>query len=219
MAIWRKEAGKWLQPPWHAEPHPGRVVIYGSGQSLHTAPTIPGSTRLVLNFAHRVIPPDIWIGLDRVEIFDAALLLSPVVKVFKGGRQNETYQGQPAHALPGAHFADVAVGNRIDIFAPASLETKFLWAKNTLTLGIQLALHMGYRHISFAGVDLRGPYFDQDCQDRSKPDKVRQLLEEEFQFMRWFKHACDHRGIETFNLSPGSRLAKIFPAQEQDRNH
>jgi len=226
MALWRwtpPPKPHWVKCPWHKQgkwPRPARAVIYGSGQSLISAPVPEDAFRIVFNRAWQVVEPHLWVGLDRPAIFDSPnghLSATTFPKVYRGFFSS--YPALPgdstqlARDIPCAHFADTATGDRDEIFANHGLDQTFLWTENTMHFAIQIALWMGFRDLAFAGIDLHGRYFSREIQQRLTLRQIKasnQLLVEEFRWFKRFIPEANRRGIRISCLSPGSKLMELL---------
>lgn len=212
MALWTWTGTSWAKCPWHSLSKGNlKAVIYGSGESLKEVDKAPaGYMRIVQNWAVKEVEPHIWIGMDKPETFGRELMDTPFRKVFRGSYAGELVDGIPAKEYPETYFIDVKQQDRGAVFHNRGLDCQFYWNKNTMQVAIHLALWMGFKHLAFAGVDLRGNYVDgRELTAKEKADTER-LLKEEFEWMKWFKMCSGFGNIKLENMSGKGRLNEII---------
>jgi hypothetical protein len=212
MGLWAWDGEEWRKQCWCRDERPGRCVIYGSGPSLKTAPNIPGAFRLVQNHAARFVEPHLWVGLDDPALYDY-IAYAPFRRVYRGNYADNLVDGIPARRLPDSYFADVKEMSPISIFEQKGIDAAFMWNKNTLAFAVQMALWLGFRVVSFAGIDLKGAYAD--GRELSEVDRLdcEKLWDEQLAFMKWLAERASARQIRVTCLSPESRLATVMPVE------
>lgn len=238
MALWTWDGIRWRKAPWHEGrwPRPQLAVVWGCGESLRTVMAPDGAFNIVQNHGWQLVHPDLWVGMDTPAMFS-----SPDGEHNSAGDWPKVYRGvyaelpsglpdgRKARDIPLAHFADLAVGDRMseDFFPNRGQEQKFMCGKardaqntgiSTMHVAIQVALWMGFKRLGFAGIDLNKAtsYAFRDKSDKwtlKQIIKVNQLLNEEFRWFRWFVPAAVKRGIECVCLAPESRLKELMPCQ------
>jgi hypothetical protein len=188
-----------------------KAVIYGSGKSLRNADKNPeGCMRIVQNWAFKEIEPHIWIGMDEPQTFGIELMNTPYRKVFRGNYAGLKVNGIPAKEYPETYFIDVKPQDRKSVFKNKGLDCQFYWNKNTMQVAIHLALWMGFKHLAFSGIDLKGHYHDGRKLSPEKENEMKRLLNEEFEWLKWFWMCAVYSGIKLENMSKNSRLNEII---------
>jgi hypothetical protein len=217
MAIWTHTGTEVVKVPWHRIGRPDRAILYGCGPSLNEAQQKKIGTRFVQNHGYKVVRPDYWIGMDQPEAFGADLLTFSCPKIFRGNFSRKPLLGRETFELPNSFFMDVEPGDLRDVFQrQRDINTKFVWAKNTMVSALHLIIWMGFKDILFCGIDLQGPYFDNRELDGWHEESVRTLLGQELQFLEQFAVTCRIAGIKLRNGSPKSKLAEFMELEEGD---
>lgn len=207
MALWTKNK-QWEKCQWQAD---DKAMIYGCGESVKDADTSPeGYTKIVQNYSHNIIQPDIWIGMDKPEAFGRKLLDTPYKKVFRGNYANMLVDGIPACEFPETYWIDVSKQKRASVLYNKGINCPFYWNQNTFQVAIHLALWMGFKTLAFAGIDLQGKYFDNRKLTKQQVARTELLLVEEFNWMKWFAECAKKLGITLENMSLTSRLTEII---------
>lgn len=212
MALWYWNGAAMSRADWHRLRRPERAVLYGAGESLNDAdPAEKGAVRFVQNHAYKVVTPHYWVAMDKLEYFEPAAPRQQCMKVLRGPYCDETVDGQLAKEYPDTYWADIASEGRDMVWFERGAHTRFFWDAHTLGVALHLILYMGFRSIAFAGIDLRGEYFDR--REVSPEDRAlnERLWPRELEFLSWFAGVAKTEGIELVNRSPGSRLEEIMP--------
>ncbi len=123
----------------------------------------PGCVLFAINTAYPTVRPDVWIGNDSPECYDAALWREPFGKFTGNACAELSWQGRRVKEFPNAHFLDKDKRDdgekRIDIptnaFVPKRLGDlpEFVWHW-TLFTALHVIAWMGCRRIYLVGVDL-----------------------------------------------------------------
>ena len=111
----------------------------------------PGRIVIGVNNVYPRLRPDYWHGVDTPENFDQALCFEPFPKILRAGTDQCKVAGIHLSHLVNTFFVDLRkTGNVWDWSERAT----FYESKNSLLSALQLALWLGMRNITLAGVDL-----------------------------------------------------------------
>jgi len=143
------------------------AVLAMPGPSLRDAAALiarasaAGAVVIGANTSFPMIRPDVWIGCDHPECYDAALMRQPFPKFMGNAYAEKPWRGRPVKDWPNVFFLnrDKREPEDPDLFTNAFLPERlgeqpaFVWGWTFFT-AIHLAAWMGCRRIYLAGVDL-----------------------------------------------------------------
>lgn len=171
---------------------------------------VPGVITCCINKAHKHITPDIWIGMDRPECFDAQIWWAPYIKIARGGFQDCEVLGRPLRTFPNIYFADVEKAKPIDMLTRRAHDVKYVWSKNTFFVALHILIWMGAKTIYLVGNDLGGSkdYFDDTDLGDSLRAKNRKLYRWIGEQITCIARAAERNDIKIISATPYSPVNK-----------
>jgi len=157
---------------WYYNPDPSKITfrreylktdayLYLPGPSLAMVDfdvRIEGTTAFAINTAYPKVKPNIWLGMDKPECYDARLLWESFPKIFRGSYWKLDYRDMHLRDYPQVYFADIEKPEKgiRDMFLLNKDEIYFAWFNHSLGAILHVMLWMGAKKIHFVGCDLGG---------------------------------------------------------------
>ena len=195
-------------------------IFVGGGPSLNKLDTSklsgPGKTVVGVNNTYPQVRPDIWVGMDDPHCYDQRVFHEGFPKIMRGGYQTRECQGRKLMEFPGAMFANVASPDtKYEILGRIGPEaSNLVWHGNVFATTMNLMMHMGFKEIYLAGVDLdnsKGDYAhgkELSPQNKEWNSKLYTNLRE---YLAWLAKAAEIEGIKFFSISPDSLINEFIP--------
>ena len=214
---------------WYYNPDPSKITfrreylktdayLYLPGPSLAMVDfdvRIEGTTAFAINTAYPKVKPNIWLGMDKPECYDARLLWESFPKIFRGSYWKLDYRDMHLRDYPQVYFADIEKPEKgiRDMFLLNKDEIYFAWFNHSLGAILHVMLWMGAKKIHFVGCDLGGnrDYWD----DRKLSDDQRiynqTLYKQQECFLEEFTRMGKEFGVECVSCTDGSPINKFMP--------
>ena len=191
-------------------PGPSLAEVDSLGpDGLHVA----GAMVLAVNTAYPKVRPDVWIGMDAPECYEAQLWSRPWPKV-AGSRYAEIdFHGRALKEYPNVHFATGTPGRPYEMFDRRGPHAELLWNGNTFFTALHLAVWMGAGRIYLVGCDFGG---SSDYHDgRRLPERYRlrnrKLYASLVAELPMLRLVAGREGIEIVSCTPGSPANEYLP--------
>jgi hypothetical protein len=166
---WIQEDKRFHQRSWRGSCRGSDAVLVMPGPSLKEAAELinqasrAGAVVIGANTSFPMVRPDVWIGCDHPECYDAALMSQPFPKFLGNAYAEKPWQGRAIKEFPQTYFLDRdkrATAEKADLFTNALVplrlgdQPSFVWGWTFFT-AIHLAAWLGCRRIYLVGVDLQ----------------------------------------------------------------
>lgn len=217
MPIWKHNGIGWEKAPFYNKNNLNVAFLFCPGPSLNLIDNVPalkqmqrGIVRFGINTSYPKVKPDLWIGMDPPDCYDANLWHEPFPKIARGGLQEQvTYDGKPMFMFPNTYIADVQKPTSGDgIFDNIGPETRYIWNKNTMAVAIHIIANMGFKKIFMLGVDMGGlkDYYDDRRLSAYQRKRNRQLYSEQVAWMQNVVRNAKKLNIKFYSCTPKSPL-------------
>ncbi|MFH0982776.1 MAG: glycosyltransferase [Planctomycetota bacterium] len=182
-----------------------------------------GRLVIAVNTAYPRVPkPDLWIGLDRVECYDRALLREPFPKIMGSKFINDETPYGLLKDQPAVWFATGRPGNPEDLFDRTRFDTDFLWNDNggncawpggTFLMALHIAVWLGCKRIHLIGCDFGGAadYHDDRVLRDDQRDRNRKLYAALADMTVAVAARGRTRGVEIVSCTPDSPINGPVP--------
>lgn len=203
MALWSMAGDGWVKAPMHGTMRGAKCVICGCGPSLAEAEIPEDRYKIVLNDGYKTVKPDMWVALDKPDIFGMDIMERPCAKILRGGHQTELVEGREARTFPNTFFGDLRDLPRECVFDHPHLDYLFVWQRQTMIFATQMAWYLGFGDVAFAGVDLRdGRHIPKEFTE-AEIKKNRLVWSQQTEYFKWWIPEALKRGIKVSSLADG----------------
>ena len=219
---WTKEG--WLPSNFYRSFTASAGILVAPGPSLDkidiTKLLGPGKTVFGINTSYPKVRPDIWCGMDNPKCYNPLIFHEGITKIYRGGFQQHTVDGVKLKHLPNVHFIsldEVPYTEKTKFFKYLGSDTeKLIYMKNVMVTTINLMLHMGYKNIYLAGVDLS---FSNQVYAEGTGAELREyqkdwnknLYDWLAKWLDWIADTLRFVDINIYSISPDSPINKFLP--------
>ena len=167
---------------------------------------VPGAMVLAVNTAYPKVRPDVWIGMDGPECYDATLWSRPWPKVAGSRYAEDTFRGRLLKEYPNVHFATGTPGRPYEMFTRRGAGAEFIWNGNTFFTALHLAVWIGARRIYLVGCDFggRSDYYDGRRLPENYRRRNRKLYASLVTELPMLRLVGSREGVEIVSCTPGS---------------
>ena len=208
MALYRWTDRGWERRSLRGIYAAGDCFLVCPGPSLrHLDPAtlrVPGAFTLAINTAYPHVRPDVWLGMDRPECYDAHLPQEPFPKIFGSRYQWTRFLGRPLREAPNAYFAssvpDSPETDPAAAWTPDRMGDDFpiSWVGVTFHAALHAAAWLGARRIWLVGADFGGPadYHDDRVLEDHLARENRRLMQVTVASLPAVRDAAARLGVE-----------------------
>ncbi len=172
-----------------------------------------GRKIFAINTAYPKIHPDIWMGMDKVECYDASIWNEPFVKICRGAYGDMSIKGRKVKDYDNTYFAHMKPPEPgKSMLDYRQHDSPLMWHNNTMAAMLHLMIWMGAKKIHLVGCDMGGKkdYYDDRKLSATQREYNRKLYKRQIDFLRKLKELADPQGIELISCTPGSPLNKFM---------
>jgi len=219
---WTKEG--WAPSNFYRSLNTNIAILVAPGPSLDKIDTTkllgPGKTVFGINTTYPRVRPDIWCGMDDPQCYNSHVFHEGFTKVFRGGYEQLEVHGTKLKHLSNMHFLsleEVEWKDKVKFFKYLGPEVNTLiWMKNVMVTTLNLILHMGYKRVYLAGVDLS---FDKNVYAKNTGAELREYQKDWNKdlynwlatWLDWVSDTLRFVGIEIISISPDSPINEFLP--------
>jgi hypothetical protein len=214
---------------WYADPTPLKTTFRRNDMMSDAYLYLPGPSLSLIDFDVRVegtmafgvntsyprVKPNMWIGMDKPECYDARLLWEAFPKIFRGSYYKLMNHSRPLKDYPQTYFADVQKPEKgiRDMFLLKKDQIYFSWFKHTLGVALHVILWMGAKKIHFVGCDLGGnkDYYDDRVLTDTQRKYNRELYSQQKVFLKEFSVIAKEFNIECISCTDNSPINEFMP--------
>lgn len=213
--IWRHQKSGWQTVSLHGA-HAGSVAfVCCNGPSFADVDVscLCGAGRVVigLNSTYPKLRPDYWLGMDKFENYDQALLRESFPKILRGNFKDAQWENRPFHGFSNMLFADVHEKAQ---FTNWTEKATFHWPGNTFFIALQFAFWIGCRTIYLLGVDMDNSRQDYGDGTYLTPDQRAynaKLYSQELTRLSQVVRETEEFGVQWASGSPTSKINTLMP--------
>ena len=218
--IMYNDGAKWHNWDCFGTAKGNKGIFVGGGPSLNKMDTSkltgPGKTVVGVNNTYPQVRPDIWVGMDDPNCYDQRVFHEGFPKIMRGGYQTRDCQGKQIQEFPNTMFANVGKPKtKYEILGRIGPDaTDFVWHNNVFATTLNMMMHMGFKEIYLAGVDLdnsEGDYAHGKELTKSLKDWNQHLYTSLREYLSWLSKAAAIEGIMFYSISPDSLINDIVP--------
>lgn len=214
------DGAKWHNWNCFGTARSNKGIFVGGGPSLNKLDTSkltgPGKTVVGVNNTYPQVRPDVWVGMDDPYCYDQRVFHEGFPKILRGGYQKRECQDRLLMEFPNTFFANVSEPKtKYEILGRIGPDSEdLIWHGNVFATTMNLMMHMGFKEIYLAGVDLdnsKGDYAHGHELSEQAKEWNQKLYNNLQDYLQWLVKAAAIEGISFYSISPDSLINEFVP--------